>query len=298
MDARADVTEAEELSFGDDPDSESRLRRWSSAHGKTALAGMTVLAVLLVAVAGARFLSGRSLEPLPPPDVAFPEQLGFRVELCEERWPTCWPEGRESAKDIQRVEAALRAIPEVSEVRFVSQEEVSEELRRYAGGTPRGAQGRRLVRMAFAEGFRGTMRHASDFARVAEQARDIPGVQGVERRTTGFWEGKADVAVRLCGRDDQGCPLAHRPISPDRKRAVLETIQKAEGVDTVYLSDPAFEMRLERHYDPGPADSARARPEREVLYVKTDGPAEAALVLQAVEGMPGVEAAWRLPPPG
>ncbi len=290
MDLPAGGTGAEELSFGGDPDRDPRLRAWVSAHRGLVAAGVAVLVLLGVLAGGGRYLYDQSRKALPPPAGPLPEQLGFTVTLCDSDLPRPCAEGVfEIADDPGRVEDALRAIPEVTSVRYISREDAYQMWRRSSSQFLEEKYRVGIRPEYFQNSFKGTLRRSADYPRFAERVRPLAGVRNVSRSPTTFWRDKADLAIYLCGDGYQkecGTP-ANRQMTEDQKQAIVDRIRSVDGVEKVYFEDRAHAVMLFKHYFPetkGPAEGDVV----EAFHVKGRTTEVADLVRRAVKGMPGV----------
>ncbi|GGS99307.1 hypothetical protein GCM10010156_66700 [Planobispora rosea] len=290
----------EELSFGGgDPDREPRLQVWLRAHVRLLTACAVVLALLGAAGIGGRYLYERSREPLPPPDVPASARMRIVVHLCGqyvEAWSCI---GRDEATDAdgRAIAARMRAMPELTDVTFVSKEEDGRRALAYytAIGEPE-----RADELFFHASVEATLRRGGDFAAVSARLREIPGVVTVLRELPDVWAGKADLAVALCAEEERqprGCgredrrALAGAPASEAEKKAVLDRLWDLPGVERVYLRDREDLTWLKRQYEPqDPAEHVTPRTERtrQTFYVKLSDPAGLAAVAGAVKHLPGV----------
>ncbi|MFC4586508.1 permease-like cell division protein FtsX [Sphaerisporangium corydalis] len=284
----------EELSFGEDPDREPRFRAWASAHRVLLAVGAVAVVLLGVVAGGGWYLYDRSREPLPPPDVAVPEQLRFAVGVCGEGISRCQTDQGRVIADQPRVEAALRAIPEVVSLEFVSSAASYNRWRGLPDRYPDVTSDFTLTQANFPDSFIGTLRHQSDYLAVAAKVRRIRGVRVVTRVTTDFWDGRADVTVTLCGYGPaRACKsIGGRPVTDAQKRAILDRLLAVDGVEKIYFEDRAHALKLERLYRPeGINDGPPLLLELmlESYRVRTGTPKAAEAVRKAVRDMPGVQ---------
>jgi hypothetical protein len=293
VDAPDDPPSAEELSFGEDPDREPRVREWVAAHRGLLAVGAAVLVLAGALGGGGWYLHDQAREPLPPPDVPVPAQLTFQVSVCGEAAARCQTDSGRVIADTPRIEAALRGIPEIASVSFLSAAGLYQSWHDLADRVPGPDSAFTLTRADFVDVFEGTLRRSADYPAVAARVRAVHGVQDVVRVPTDFWAGKADVDVTLCGRlPEKACAsITGHQVSDDQRQAIVDRIHEVDGVEKVYFEDRAHALMLQRLYNP---ELGRRGPPlilelmKESLYVKTGTPKAAEAVRQAVKGMLGV----------
>ncbi|MEV7965249.1 permease-like cell division protein FtsX [Sphaerisporangium sp. NPDC088356] len=296
MTAPLDPPATEELSFGGDPDRGPRLRAWLSAHRGPVAAGVAVVVLLGALAGGGWYLYDQSRRPLAPPAGPVPEQLGFNVELCDSDLPRrCSEEVYDIADDPRQVADAVRALPEVASVKFISKQDAYELWRRSSSQYLDPAYRTNVKPENFLNSITGTLRRSADFPRFAERVRAFTGVREVSRRPTSFWRGKADLTVNLCGNDpiweDRCGPVTDRHVTEEQKQAIADRIRSVEGVEKIYFEDRAHALMLQKRYypeGPGSAPPLLLASMNEAFHVKVRAPAVAERVMQAVEGLPGV----------
>ncbi|GAA3117045.1 hypothetical protein GCM10010466_05050 [Planomonospora alba] len=303
----------EELSFGGgDPDREPWLearlrtvrersaacREWARAHVRVLTVCAVVPAVLGAAGFGGLYLYERSREPLPPPDAPLPAQLRFVVYPCGRMMGANCSGGGDAEANARVVAERMRSMPELAEVVPVSEEESRREVLAYYADAgeelPQGmGAGHPVVRARLHRG--------GDFAEVARRLRGMPEVETVYRELSDFWAGKADLAVRLCGKAmewqhwdrcaENRSGGAEHPTTAEEKEAILDRIWDLPGAETVYLQSREDSIRLDRHYYPEePSSSRMFRWDRavETFYVKLSDPAAFPAAARALKSLPGV----------
>ncbi|MEU9885925.1 permease-like cell division protein FtsX [Sphaerisporangium sp. NPDC051011] len=195
---------------------------------------VVIVVVLLGALGVGVWVLRRPPEgPLPPPDVPWPVTGKARIFLCADDgvYENC-RKGAITAAQRLAVERSLRAIPEVSAVRYVSRAEalknftLDPDMNRLA-----------LQESDMPESFEADLTTMSDFQRKAET---LPGVSNLYLSGTSFWAGKTDVVVRLCPREplerDTRC-RGRGAASAAEKEAVYQALRTLEGVGAIYLED-------------------------------------------------------------
>ncbi|GAA3830669.1 hypothetical protein GCM10022226_59410 [Sphaerisporangium flaviroseum] len=290
MDRSEEPPSAEELSFGGDTDREER----ASAHRGPLALGVAALVLLGVLGGGAWYLRDQSRRPLPPPDTPVPEQLNFQVAICDEGIARCQTDDGRVIGDAPRIEAALRAIPEIASVRFVSARSTYQRWRDSPDRAPGPDTGFTLTWADFINTFDGTLRRSADYPAVAAKVMTIPGVQDITRKPTDFWAGKADATVILCGRGvARVCEsIAGRQATDEQKQAIVDRIHDVDGVEKIYFEDRAHALMLrQRSHPEGTAGEPTPLLDqmRESFRVKTSTPEAAEAVRNAVKELPGVE---------
>ncbi|MFC6080858.1 permease-like cell division protein FtsX [Sphaerisporangium aureirubrum] len=248
---------------------------------------------MVVAVGGGRFLLGRERWPLPPPDVAFPEQVRFRVHLCEQAFEMCSAANLARARETERVEAALKALPQVASLTYVGDRQAARQYRRI-WGTDVGSSWWEPGVRNLGGTFTGTLRRPGDFYAMIRLGERVPGVQGFSREPTGFWTGKADLEVQLCGNESPGPCRERQPRGPAteaEKRAIVDKLRELKGIKAVYLEDREHASRLAKLYVPEQAGSPEAQPASmaESYYLKLDSPTLMTKVRLAINAMPGIQ---------
>ncbi|MGI5161694.1 permease-like cell division protein FtsX [Microbispora sp. CA-102843] len=128
---------------------------------------------------------------------------------------------------------------------------------------------------------------------MAEELKSMTGVLAVVRAPTDFWQGKADVAVALCGSSSIEVCAGRLTggITDDQKRAILDRLHEILGVDAVYFEDRAHALEVARHYWPESVESAVLMADEigESFYVKLNNPRLAEVVGRTLKDFPGVQ---------
>ncbi|MEU4404591.1 permease-like cell division protein FtsX [Streptosporangium sp. NPDC023963] len=226
----------------------------------------------------------------PPPD-DWPQTVTFTVFLCRDQDPFKRCRKRAiTANQRRALEARLRAMPEVAEVEFESQEEA------YANFTEQNADNETLLSAIeeedMPESFRGTLHRWRDIARFEAAMYRAPGVSNVFAFGGSFWQGKADVVVSLCGRKGTVFACKGRgPATAGERKAVGDRLLALEESESVYFEDVAHARRVFA-YVWGEKTSKSPLPES--YYVKLADPGTAPKVVGAVEGTAGVRSVWRM----
>ncbi|MFF3440469.1 permease-like cell division protein FtsX [Streptosporangium sp. NPDC002721] len=226
----------------------------------------------------------------PPPD-DWPQAVTFSVYLCRDQdvFKQCRKRGI-TAKQRRALEARLRAMPEVAEVAFESQEEA------YANFTEQNADNETLLSAIqqedMPESFTGTLHRWRDITRFRAAMHRAPGVSNVFAFGGSFWQGKADVVVSLCGRKGTIFACKGRgPATAGERKAVGDRLLALEESESVYFEDVAHARRVYA-YVWGEKSSKSPLPES--YYVRLADPGTAPRVVGAVKGMTGVGSAGRL----
>ncbi len=303
-----EIPVVEELSFGD-PEQEAPARKGLRIR-HVLLAG--AVAVLLLGVAGTAgwYAYQNSVRVLPPPDGPWPEGGTFTVSLCKNddvyercRKRAVTPEQRRS------IEERLRAMPEVAEMEFESQETAWAKL------VDQFADDWRMASIFevddLPESFKGRLHRRADFESFGTIMGGTPGVSNIAAFGYHFWEGKVDVSIVLCPPEDpEGAesdeteekpgetkeepdPCAGRgAATAEEKKAVEAGLMALEGIEHVYFENAAHARRVLEHLvvsrDSFLIGFAAARPLPESYFVKLADPGAARAVVDAVKGMPGV----------
>lgn len=295
----------EELSSGD-PEREAPAGKGLGIQ-RVLLAG--ALAVLLLGAGGTAgwYAYQNSARVLPPPDGPWPEGGTFTVSLCKDddvyercRKRAVTPEQRRS------IEERLRAMPEVAEVAFESQETAWANLvDQFADDW---ATASAFETDDLPESFKGKLHRRADFESFGTIMGSTPGVSTIFTLGHHFWEGKADLSVMLCPPEDaepdeteeKSDPCAGRgAATAEEKKAVEARLMALEGIEHVYFENAAHARRVLEHLavsrDSFLIGFLAANPVPESYLVKLADPGAAQAVVDAVKGMPGVGQAE---PPG
>ncbi|MEO3808050.1 permease-like cell division protein FtsX [Sphaerisporangium sp. B11E5] len=310
MNAPTESSDAEELSFGGEPDRVSWLRSWAFAHRRSLLAGAAVLVLSGLFVAGGWHLRDLSRRPLPPPDGPWPQQNGFTVGLCGQPAAACTPAENEAAENPSGVLAALQAISGVANARLACAPSCLQKTRnvwrsRVLQGTIYDSDypGTSFMPAYFDM----TLDRWDDRARIAEQAMSIPGVWYVFPKAPDFWEGKADVAIDLCSHPaGLLCTGVHdRSVTETQKQAIVDRLWNIDGVEKIYYENHAHRTKIQEHYEipdlPGHKGIGTVRlvsleEMTESFYVKLTDRRAIEVIGESIKDMPGVHYVRRIGP--
>ncbi|RCG33053.1 hypothetical protein DQ384_00965 [Sphaerisporangium album] len=297
----------EELSHGYDPP--SRLSLWARAHRRPLAVCLAAVVLLCASGAGGLYLRELSLRPLPPPDGPWPEPTGFVVTLCQVPFHDCSPTVNEAAKDLPAVTAALRAIPGVATIRLdvpsVRRDTGVQSLERDTGIWTSRVLKETPYLVYYPVSLHGTLGRLEDYARVAERARSIPGVNHVSLKAPGFWEDKADVEIELCAHGPGLlCTGVNDPSATEaQKQDIVDRLWGIDGVEKIYFEDRAHTEKVRRHYAaPGP-DGSEAPADDGVLtldemtesfYVRLSDRRAIEIIGRSITDMPGVHFVKRI----
>ncbi|MER7128728.1 permease-like cell division protein FtsX [Streptosporangium saharense] len=218
----------------------------------------------------------------PPPRGPWPKGGTFSVFLCwdDAPWKNC--HGRAATAEQRRaLDARLRAMPQVRNVRFVSRQEALADYRRaYAGDEIMLSV---VEARDLPESFVGTLRDRADITPFPEALNPVPGVANTAAYGHHFWHGKADAHVTLCGPGD--CE-GRGPVTAQERRAVEARLAGMAEVEHVYVEDAAHARRVlsfmlaRRLPDATPAS--------EGYYVRLADPSGARSFAATMEKLPGV----------
>ncbi|GGS79843.1 permease-like cell division protein FtsX [Nonomuraea spiralis] len=203
-----------------------------------------------VAVAAVVAFSGMAAQVVPAGAEPVPgNDREIAVFLCTPSAADC---GKRYATAKQRrdVESFLRALPEVTEVRFVSREASYQALRREFAG-------REKVRAKdLPESFRVRVTEAADRRRIVTSARSRPGVALVVDQAKQQVEAASpfqlvEVSVFLCGRDsfDAGCRHGRgkankADATAKEKKAIVAFIERIPGLESYEFEDQKTAYRV------------------------------------------------------
>lgn len=297
------VLEAEEAPARG-PERGSRGRTWVEVR-RALLAGVMAAAVVLGAggSVGSPLMEGTARGAAspdgpwpgnktvsPPPD-DWPQGARFTVFICGDLDPFKRCRKRAiTAGQKHALEAKLRAMPEVAEVEFESQEEA------YASFAEDNADNKVLLSAIqeedMPESFRGRLHRWRDIAPFRSAMDRTRGVSNVITFGEFFWKDKADVFVPLCGRKGTIFACKGRgPATAKERKAVGNRLLALRGSESVYFEDVAHARRVFAYAWGSKSDRS---PLPESYYVKLTDPGAAPEVLDAVKGMAGVGSAGRL----
>ncbi|MEU8200410.1 permease-like cell division protein FtsX [Streptosporangium sp. NPDC049046] len=226
----------------------------------------------------------------PPPD-DWPQSVTFSVFICHEEDPFKQCRNRAiTAGQKRALEAKLRAMPEVAEVEFESQEEA------YANFTKENADNKLLLSALqqedMPESFRGELHRWRDIAPFRSAMNRMRGVANVITFGKFFWKDKADVFVSLCGRKGTIFACKGRgPVTAKERKAVGDRLLALRQSESVYFEDVAHARRAFAYVWGSKSDKS---PLPESYYVRLADPGTAPEVVGAVKGMAGVGSAGRL----
>ncbi|WP_153054672.1 permease-like cell division protein FtsX [Planomonospora sphaerica] len=248
-------------------------------------------ALLQTSPPGDVWAGGRKLGP--PPDGPWPRGAEFSISLCaaDGRYGTC---RRRVITDEQRraLQARLEAMPEVAQVAFESRAQA------WANLQERHADDKEMLEMAgtlVSDSFKGRLHRRVDARPFEAAMKKVPGVSLVVMSGGRFWEGKADIAVTLCGKQqpDDG-PCAKRGPATRQETAALEgRLSALRQVQQVYVEDAAHARRALEHMWIGGKFRPSVFPaDHRGYYIRLTDPGDARTVIAVIEEMPGVEDAY------
>ncbi|MFC0864975.1 permease-like cell division protein FtsX [Sphaerimonospora cavernae] len=300
MHSTPESSQSEELSFGADPDDGPRpgeraaawAVNWSRAHRRLlVVVGLSAALVAGLGVGGWH-LYEKSNRPLPPPDGPWPQMGTLSVYLCggtrlDTGRKTCRDGGSATAADKQKIEATLRAVPELRDLRFKSREEALSDFRERSTG------GQEPDLIDFPESYQARI-GSGDWRALKSRFETLMGVSDVFLTRDGFWWDKADIEISLCPEPSSlpafGCVKRGRP-TEDEKRAVFDRIKALPDVEAVYLEDPVHYLKMLRHsyWDENGSAMHDLRHAAETFYVKLKKPPAMAELRKIFKEMPGVQ---------
>ncbi|MFI6921298.1 permease-like cell division protein FtsX [Nonomuraea spiralis] len=196
-----------------------------------------------VAVAAVVAFSGMAAQVVPAGAEPVPgNDREIAVFLCTPSAADC---GKRYATAKQRrdVETFLRAMPEVTEVRFVSREASYQALRREFAGKEK------VRAKDLPESFRVRVTEAADRRRIATSARSRPGVALVVDQAKQHVEAASpfqlvEVSVFLCMRDaaDPGCRHGRgkankAAATAKEKKAIVAFVERIPGLESYEFED-------------------------------------------------------------
>lgn len=256
-----------------------------------------LVAVLVAGLGGGGWWYYQSTRgPLPTPDEPWPTTGYFVMFLCipESALEEC--DGRGAVDEERReIERVLRAMPEVSEVRFETRAEALASFRA-SSADDFGDPGIKdllagTVEADMPESFRGRL---SSITGIEPKLKALRGVATVRIGWTDFWAGRADLAIRLCSRSDgvDGPACAERDeVTTAEKAAIFERLRSLDVVTTVYLEDGAHAddngIRMAFGVTPDPQDRTGSHPG--TFHVALTSPEAIAQVKREMAGLPGVK---------
>lgn len=228
-----------------------------------------------------------SVEVSQPPVGPWPEGGTFTVFLCGDDSP--FDRCREKVitpKQKRALEAKLRAMPQVTKVRFEPRKEVGETaVKEFAHdrAVPAG-----LRTGDVAQAFTGTLRRRADIAPFTSALRKVAGVGDVATRGGSFWAGKADVVIRLCGPGDEPsdtCDGNDPATFRDRER-IEARLGTVEGVEKVYFADVEHARRTATFT--AVSRDFRSAQFSESYYVRVADRRDAETLIDTIKVFPGV----------
>jgi cell division protein FtsX len=248
---------------------------------------VAIVVVLLAGLgAGAWALLRPPAGPLPPPEVPWPVAGEAYVFLCrsDDTFKNC---GKHAITAAQRpaLERALRALPEVSALRFVSRAETLKEMAEAWPNFPS-----MLSESDMPESFRVDLKTTGDFLRKVET---LPGVSNVTVSGRSFWADKTDVIIQLCPPDplerDKRC-LGRGETSAAEKAAIYQALRTIDGVGAIYLEDRAHASRDTSWWSFAKPPNSPKPPAyiSEHFHLVLDAPDAADRVRRTVGELPGV----------
>lgn len=264
------------------------------------LCGVAVAAALLGAVGTAQASPSPSARPhtaqssspdgpwaggqkfSPPPAGPWPGGGGFTVALCWDNafWEECHKRAV-TAEQRRAIEARLRAMPQVADVRFRSRQEALEEFRE------RFADDEIMLSVMQAkdlpESFQGTLRSRADINRFGPALVQMPGVAYAYGYGHNFWVGKADVSVALC--EEKSCE-GRGPATPQERKAVEAKLANMPEVERVYVENAAHHRRVESFR--WAKTGLHLEMSAPTYYVKLVDPEDARLFTETMKRLPGV----------
>ncbi|WP_344933336.1 permease-like cell division protein FtsX [Sphaerisporangium flaviroseum] len=234
--------------------------------------------------------------------------------LCDNPIFRCSPANNEAAKNPTKIEAALRNITGVITIRFrpstTMTRSQSEPEQVPPAEPPLGVWTSRILdgtvhntpyldTATILAYFVGTVSQWDNYARVAEEARSIPGVRYVVPAVPDFWQGKADVAIDLCSHGPGLlCTGVHdRSVTEAQKQAIVDRLWAIDRVEKIYFEDHAQRKKVREHYTQSePEDTGTLSLEEmtESFYVKLTDRRAIKIIGESIKDMPGVHYVRRL----
>ncbi|WP_157250507.1 permease-like cell division protein FtsX [Nonomuraea typhae] len=229
--------------------------------------------------------------PLPTPDAPWPATGELSVFLCLKDTPMVACRGRVvTAEQRRNIKRAIKRLPGVSEVRFVTKREAYREFREAFAHNDTLLKDVRQSDMP--EEFRARLQVRND--KLDAKLEKLPGVSMVIVSGTDFWDGKADAKVVLCSPKTamEPCGVGD-PITDQERDAVFETLRTVEGVQKIYLESHRHAAENLRRLVGG---WNRAKPtlrdaleaSGETFHLVLSSPADFSRIRPALKGLPGV----------
>ncbi|WP_143653564.1 permease-like cell division protein FtsX [Streptosporangium subroseum] len=225
----------------------------------------------------------------PPPAGPWPQDGVFDIYLCMNgdilnncRNRTITP------KQKRTIEARLRAMPEVAEVRFESQKKAYANFRKQNPDNKALLSALQVDDMP--ESFKGRLHRRADIVPIRSTFEKMAGVSNVFTLGGSFWEGKADVEITLCGPGEaSGTCDGHDGATPWDKERIEARLGTVEGVEKVYFEDSEHAAKVFSFWWMRKASDPQGFPES--YYVKLADPGDAQVLIDTVKVMSGVSSA-------
>ncbi|MER5627078.1 permease-like cell division protein FtsX [Streptosporangium sp. NPDC002544] len=230
---------------------------------------------------------------LAAPVGPWPEGGQFSVLLCakNDSVDAC---GDKEATPVQRraIEQSLRQMPQITDLRYKSGQEMLEALPGLAGV---------MEENDMPGSFSGRLHRWSDAPALNSAIKALPGIFIANIIPTLFWEGKADMTVLLCddSRRPGFCEGRGRATAGERE-AIEALLKRMKGVKRIYFAGQAHNMWMSKQFDtllshvidPDPQgkddDTKPLDKYYENYYVKLDDPALVPSIVDKVNNLPGV----------
>ncbi|MEU6997060.1 permease-like cell division protein FtsX [Nonomuraea sp. NPDC046570] len=251
-----------------------------------ALVGVVLLAA---AGTGGWIVYDRFRGPLPPPPEPWPNAGGFTAFLCAADSPFEHCDGKGITDEQRRaVEAAIRAMPEVTSFEFESRAEAyATFLEQFKSDLTLGTV---AEESDMPESFRGESREVTKG--MIEQMKALPGVSQVLTYRRNFWKGKADLMILLCARkteaEESKCRGRGVP-SESERTAVYQRLRSIDGVGSIYFQDAAHYAKHQGIFFSFEARRSPSGTGATAFHVVLDDRAAAQVVKAGLARMPGVE---------
>ncbi|AWS40850.1 hypothetical protein DKM19_05255 [Streptosporangium sp. 'caverna'] len=256
---------------------------------------MMVVAVALGAAGAAtadaegRHGSRGLIQVSPPPAGPWPQDGVFDIFLCMDgnTLNSCRKRAI-TPKQKRTIEARLRAMPKVAEVRFESRKEA------YANFRKQNADNKILLSAIqvedMPESFKGRLYRRADIVPIRSTFEKMAGVSNVFTLGGSFWKGKADVEIALCGpAEASGTCDGHDGAAPWDKERIEARLGTVEGVEKVYFEDSEHAAKVFSFWWMRKASDPQGFSES--YYVKLADPGDAQVLIDTVKVMSGVSSA-------